>query len=400
MEQERLWNRHFLTMCFSSFFIFMTFYILVVTLPTFVLDNLHGSREGIGLVTTVFVIAAVIARPLTGRWLDEFSRKGIIVSSLVLFALCAVLYLFVHSYPVLLALRFVHGISFGISATSTSAVVLDLIPERRKGEGIGYFTLFMSLAMVMGPFIGLTITSYTGFAPLFAAVSGFAALACVCSCLTRVPAHTPPQDTLGSWNIRRYFEFKAVPVSLSGFFLAFAYGSVSTFISVYAKSIGLGHVASYFFIVFAALVLISRPFTGRLFDRRGAHILVYPGIVLFITGMLWLSQVHSALAFLATAGLIGLGYGAILPSFQTLAVQAAPMHRRALATSTYFVLFDLGFGLGSYFLGVISAGSGYRAMYFYAGIITALSLAIYYFLHHRLQRKRPARRASAAESLS
>ncbi|MBY9079913.1 MFS transporter [Paenibacillus sp. HN-1] len=397
MEKERLWNRHFLSICFSSFFIFTTFYILVVTLPSFVLGELKGSGQNIGLVTTVFVIAAVIVRPLTGRWLDEINRKGLIAGSLLLFAVCSVLYLLVHSYGALLALRFVHGISFGIAATSTSAVVLDLIPEKRKGEGIGYFTLFMSLAMVIGPYIGLTITEYLSYRVLFAAISVFAVLAGVFGLLAQIPAHVPRPDTLGSWNIRRYFEFKAIPVSLSGFVLAFAYGSMSTFISVYAKSIGLGNVASYFFIVFAALVLISRPFTGRLYDRKGAHILVYPGILLFMIGMLWLSQATTAPAFLATAGLVGLGYGAILPSFQTLAIQSAPMHRRALATSTYFVLFDLGFGLGSYLLGIVAAKTDYRTMYLCAGLITSLALIFYYFLHHRLQK--PVKE-SALESLS
>ncbi|QWU16750.1 MFS transporter [Paenibacillus sophorae] len=385
-NEELLWNRHFLTICCSSFFIFMTFYILMVTLPAFVLEDLHGSKQNIGLVTTLFVIAAVIIRPLTGRWLDEVNRKALMVGSLLLFAACSLLYLFIQGYAALLVLRCIHGFAYGVAATATSAIVLDVIPERRKGEGIGYFTLFMSLAMVMGPFIGLTVTDHAGFRMLFITVSVFALLACIFGILTPVPSHKTQAQTLGNWNIKRYFEFKALPVSLSGLVLAFAYSSLSTFISVYAKSIGLGNVASYFFIVFAALVLISRPFTGRLFDRRGAHVLVYPGILLFMAGMLWLSRVSSAPEFLATAGLIGLGYGAILPSLQTLAIQAAPSHRRALATSTFYVLFDLGFGLGSYFLGFVAAQTAYNTMYFTAGMITVLALILYYFLHHRAQK--------------
>ncbi|UUZ83572.1 hypothetical protein LJK88_06950 [Paenibacillus sp. P26] len=78
------------------------------------------------------------------------------------------------------------------------------------------------------------------------------------------------KSSLGSLDLKRYFEPKAVPISLAGFVLAFSYGAISTFISVYAKSIGLERVASYFFIVFAAMILISRPFTGRLFDRMGS----------------------------------------------------------------------------------------------------------------------------------
>ncbi len=78
------------------FIFFMTFYILAVTLPSFVLDNLHGSKQEIGLVTTVFIIAAVIFRPLTGKWLDEVNRKALLNISLVLFTVCSV---FISDHP-------------------------------------------------------------------------------------------------------------------------------------------------------------------------------------------------------------------------------------------------------------------------------------------------------------
>lgn len=73
----RLWSRDFVTICLSHFFIFLTFYMLAVTLPQFVLDELHGSRVGIGLVIAFFVITAVISRPLTGKWLNEISKRKI-----------------------------------------------------------------------------------------------------------------------------------------------------------------------------------------------------------------------------------------------------------------------------------------------------------------------------------
>ncbi len=390
MEKERLWSRDFLTISFSSFFIFINFYILAVTLPEYAMSHLGGNPNGIGLVTTVFVIAAVLFRPLTRKWLDELNRQKLLVCSVTLFAACSFLYLWVPTYPLLLVLRFVHGISFGIAATTTSTVVLDVIPSARKGEGIGYFTLFMSLAMVFGPFIGLSVSSGAGYPALFVLIAVFAVLACVFGLITPIRSAERRPNELGSWNIRRFIEFRAIPVAAAGFLVAFAYGGISTFISVYANSIGLKSVASYFFVVFAAMVLLSRPFTGRLFDRRGAHALVYPGIALFAIGMIALSQAGTAAFFLLTAAVIGLGYGAIIPSFQTLAIQSAPAHRSGLATGTYFVFFDLGYGLGSYLLGLVASSAGYSAMYLVGGIAAAAALAAYYGLHHRSERLRLA----------
>jgi MFS family permease len=387
MQKQTLWNRDFIFICFSNFFIFITFYILAVTLPSFVLDQLQGSKQEIGLVTTVFVIAGVIFRPFAGLWFDEKNRKKIIFYSLILFTVSSVLYLMVTSFYMLLMLRIIHGIAFGIAATATSASAIEIIPEDRKGEGIGYFTLFMSLAMVIGPFLGLTIATHYTFNLLFILCSVFSFLAFVCGMVTRIPQRLTSIKIAQTWSWSRFFEAKALPISLAGAVLAFSYGAISTFISVYARALGMEQVASYFFMVFAAVILLSRPFTGKMFDRFGAHVLVYPGIFLFVVGMIWLSQAQTAFVFLFTGGVIGLGFGALVPSFQALAIKSAPSHRRGLATGTYFVLFDTGYGLGSYLLGIVAAKTNYHTMYLIAGLIVACSAFIYYFLHHKKERR-------------
>ncbi|WP_139490345.1 MFS transporter [Brevibacillus dissolubilis] len=389
MREKPLWSRDFIAVCLSSFFLFMTFYTLAVTLPIYVTDTLGGSTQEVGLVMTTFVIAAVIFRPLAGKWLDEHNRKLVIFASLALYMVCSFLYLGIESFSLLLVLRFVHGIGFGVATTATGAVAIDIVPEERKGEGIGYFSLFMSLAMVLGPFLGLTIMSHFDVVVLFAVCAVFGLIAFVFGTLTRVPvqAQTPSparaEKTTSAWSWKRFIEPKAVPISVSGSILAFSYGALTTFISVYAKELGIADSASYFFVVFAAMIVLSRPFTGKWFDRFGENVLVYPGILLFTVGMILLSQVHGTAAFLLTGAMIGLGYGALLPSFQTIAIKASPSHRRGLATGTYFLLFDLGYGIGSYALGIIAAETSYHTMYLIAGVIVACTAPIYYGLHHK-----------------
>lgn len=389
-SEQKLWNRDFVAVCFSSFFLFMTFYMLAVTLPIFVVDTLKGSKQQIGLVMTAFIVAAVIFRPLAGKWLDELNRKKIILVSLALFMVCTALYMIVDHFPLLLGLRFLHGIGFGIAATATGAIAVEFIPDHRKGEGIGYFSLFMSLAMVIGPFLGLTIMEHYNNQFLFAVCILFALLSFVCGMATRIRSTAAARnktELAAGW--RKYIEPAAIPISLAGSILAFSYGAITTFISVYAKDIGIGSFASYFFVVFAAMIVLSRPFTGRIFDRLGEHILVYPGIFLFTVGMIGLSQAETPLLFLITGAIIGLGFGVLLPSFQTIAIQSSPSYRSGLATGTYFLLFDSGYGIGSYALGIVAAQTSYHTMYLIAAIVVACTAAIYYFLHHRktLRRK-------------
>ena len=53
MQSEKLWTKDFLGTCFSSLFLFLTFYMLMTTLPVYVIDGLKP--EEIGLVATVFL---------------------------------------------------------------------------------------------------------------------------------------------------------------------------------------------------------------------------------------------------------------------------------------------------------------------------------------------------------
>lgn len=83
--------------------------------------------------------------------------------------------------------------------------------------------------------------------------------------------------------------------------------------------------------------------------------------------------------------MLGIGYGALFSCFQALAVKLPPEHRRGSVTATFFLCFDLEYGVGSYFMGLISSFMDYRTVYVVAGIIPLLSIAFYYLYHHRSQ---------------
>lgn len=123
--------------------------------------------------------------------------------------------------------------------------------------------------------------------------------------------------------------------------------------------------------------------TGRIFDRFGENVVVYPTLVLFAIGLFTLSQAGSLSIFLIAAVLMGAGFGSVLPSFQTLAVQSVPPKQAVQATSTFYIFYDLGIGLGSYVLGLIVTGSTYSFMYIISASIVILAIVAYRVLHHR-----------------
>ena len=191
MEQQKLWTGNFLSICFSSFFVFITFYSLTATLPSFVTDHLGGDQSQAGWVMTAFVIASVLIRPFAGRWMDGPARKKAIVLALVVFMICAFVYPAISAFGVLLVLRFAHGLSFGAATTGNGTIVAELIPAERKGEGLGYYTLAMNLAMVLGPFLGLTIIQHGSFGVLFTILIVFGVLGLLLASASPLPLPPP-----------------------------------------------------------------------------------------------------------------------------------------------------------------------------------------------------------------
>ncbi|WP_053374552.1 MFS transporter [Paenibacillus sp. FJAT-27812] len=394
MNTNKLWSADFIKICLSSFFLFFSFYTLATALSVYVTNGLGGSDTQAGLSMTVFVIASVLLRPFAGQLMSKYGEHKIVVISLLLFLLFSMAYLGVFGYAMLLLVRFFHGGTFAIATTSTNTTAIGIIPEHRKGEGISYFSLFMSLAMVIGPFVGLTITTHGGFTAMFALCAVCSLIAFVLGASTRrkadkqVPAaaEVQPKKSKSKLHWRDLIEKKAVPIAFSGFVVAFAYSGLVTFMSVYAHEQAIDQYASYFFVCFGIMIVLPRPIVGKLLDRVGEHVIVYPSIAIFTIGMLLLSQASSPVLLLVSGAVIGLGYGALLPCFQTIAVLAAPAHRRGLATATFYLLFDLGYGIGSYTLGSLASSYGYRVMYIFCAIIIASSSIIYFTLHHKRKR--------------
>ncbi|OMP68031.1 MFS transporter [Domibacillus epiphyticus] len=382
MSKPALWTKDFIGIALTNFFVFMSFYFLLVTLPIFVLNEMNGSETEAGLAITVFLISAILIRFISGQWVEHFGQKRVLIASLIIFLAATMLYPFINGLTALLILRFFHGIGFGMATTAAGAVVANIIPNSRRGEGMGYYVMSMNLAMAIGPFAGLAIMNEWGIKTGFLVCITIAAAALLTGLslkkdeLQRQPEERFKMD-LSPGNL---IEKSAVPISLTGLFFAIVYSAILSFVSVYAEELHLGEVAGYFFVVYAIIILLSRPFTGRWFDQYGANRIVYPSIVIFAVGMLVLSLAGGPAFYLIAAGVIGLGWGTLFPGFQTIAISRARPEKKALATATFLSLFDLGIGLGSFVIGAAAAGLGFKTLYAACAVYVLIGIIVYYFV--------------------
>ena len=186
-NKPKLWTKDFITISSANFFIFLTFYLLMVTLTVYTMDQFHTSQSLAGLASSIFVLGAVLIRPIAGKTINSVGQKKMLLISLILFLIASVLYFQVNSLPMLFVNRLIHGMAFGLASTATGSISAAIIPNERRGEGTGYFAMSMNLAMAIGPFIGLFITQHYSFDLIFVTATVFSIAALVATVFVRVP---------------------------------------------------------------------------------------------------------------------------------------------------------------------------------------------------------------------
>lgn len=385
-EKRPIWTKSFINISISTFFIFVVFYALLTFTPLYVLNDLGGTATEGGLAVSAFLLSAIIMRFFAGMILEKFGKKKILIFSLFLFTVSTVLYVFVGSFTVLLLLRFFQGIWFSLLTTVAGAIAADIIPPERRGEGLGYYGIAMNLAVVAGPFIALSLQPYVSSQAIFVILSVIMIIGFFCALAVQVDEGSFVKQEKHKLTINDFLEKKSMPIATVGFFISFAYASILTFISVYAESLGLIKAASFFFVVYAIAMLLVRPFSGRIFDAMGPGVVIIPSIIVFGIGLISLSFTASSWMLLLSGALVGLGYGTLLPSFQTLAIQAADKHRSGYATGTFFAFYDSGIAIGSVSLGLVAGFAGYSNLYLMLGIFVILIVFYYSWIMSKNRR--------------
>ncbi|MFC7442907.1 MFS transporter [Laceyella putida] len=378
--RTKLWTKDFILICLANFFLFAGFFVLLSTLPVYAVDELKAQEGQVGLIVGMFTIASVLMRPYGGLLVDQLDRRKIVLWTICLYLLATFSYFAAMSFALLLVIRILHGGMFGIATTALGAVVTDIIPSAKRGEGLGYFGTSNMLAMVVGPAFGLMVIHALSYQWLFFFCGLLVLVSLLLIMLVKFPKDTAqsprmqPRFTDWAKMIERQAFYYSMPII--GF--AMVFGGIVSFISLYAAELGDADMAGGFYFCYALALVIARLFSGRLFDRKGPDYVVYPSVIAYVIGLICMALAEDKGLFYAAGALIGAGYGSIQPCLQALVISRVPAARRGAATATFFIAADLGIGVGSFLLGIIAAWFGYRGMFLFTLLFVASSALLYW----------------------
>ncbi len=386
-----LWTPDFLALLAANLLICMGFYMLPATLPAYV-KEIGGSQLQASLVIGVFSTMSLIARFISGAIVDALGEKRVIIAGIVIVASATLSFIWMPVNGILL-LRSIQGFGWGLSTVAIASAVFKVVPEVRRGEGSGYYVLTVIISLSITPIIGILLIKLTGFTAMLG-VSVFLTLATGLLLNRGLVSVQPPaghHHSIRKISLRNVYEPKALLPSFLCFIMSMPLSGVMAFLVLFGQEQRIDDIW-VFFIGYTLMILATRPFIGRLFDRRGHTVIILPGCLCMAIGLAVLSVTGQSLPLLVVASLFfGLGYGAVHPSLQAWVVNRSPADRKAAANGLYLSGVDLGYLVGTLILGFIAERESFARMYLYS----IAALVVFVVIYLRQQAREKARRKAA-----
>ncbi len=366
---SKLWSGTFILLNVINILTNLGFSMVTTTISVYTV-GLGASLSIAGTIASVFSFAALLIRPISGMFFDKYNKRTVFVLSTTLFGAVVYGYAFVQNIPLLFALRIVHGILFSISSTSAMALASRFIPQKRIGEGLGYFNAGIMVGQAIGPAVGMAIQESLGFSAMYAIVATANCLLPLMCLLIHMPEDVIRPTPAPEPAEKKKFRFSANDFIAKQFLLyalicgvfSFYNGITNAFMLLIGEARGIGNV-SLFFTVNSAILLAVRIFVGRISDKKSLTVLVNIALAFTVVSMFSAGIANSMFLVLFAATFKAFGQGIGHVSLQGEALKKADIARVGVVTSTMYIGNDIGNTLGPIVGGVISQWSGYKEVF-------------------------------------
>lgn len=374
---SKLWSKNYVLLLLVNIAIFLAFYMIVPTIAGHT-KEIGGSSLQASLAISIFSVTSLAFRLVTGNAVDRIGKKPIIMAGILICIVSTISYFFV---PVtgLLLMRILQGVGWGVSSVAIGAAFSDIVAPDRRGEGLGYYSLTMAVSMSLAPLVAIMIMNSSGFNIVLVVSIVFLVIAIPMLQITGVSTHgtgkvSHSKSKVIDW--KNLFEKRALLPGILCFICVITLCAIMSYIYLFGKEIQMANIWIYF-LGQVAMVLITRPFIGKIFDKKGPAVVIIPGAISMGLGVFILSFANSVIMIIVASLFFGFGYGATQPSLLAWAVNRSPADRKGAATGTVLCSMDLSFTLGPLLLSFIAERSSYAVMYRLSSTLMVLFLIIY-----------------------
>ncbi|WP_152657923.1 MFS transporter [Oceanobacillus sp. CFH 90083] len=166
----------------NLFIAFLGIGLVIPVLPT-IMNEMNLSGSVVGYLVAAFAVAQLIVSPLSGRWVDAFGRKRMIVIGLLIFSFSEFLFAIGRTVEILFVSRILGGVSAAFIMPAVTAFIADITTLASRPKALGYMSAAINTGFIIGPGVGGLLAEVGPRVPFFAA-AGLALFTAILSTIT------------------------------------------------------------------------------------------------------------------------------------------------------------------------------------------------------------------------
>lgn len=336
-----------------------------------------GSDTGAGFATGALLLTTVAVELVTPRLVARFGYRLSLTIGLLLLGLPALVLLTSADTSVIVAVSMVRGAGFAVVTVAGGALNAMLIPDERRGEGLGLVGIVSGVPSLVALPAGVWVANHYGFAPVFVATAASAVLALLVmpAMPRRGDSTSGPSGVLGGLRDRRLLRPAVVFCASTT-----AAGVLVTFLPL-AVAGRAAAVAAAALLAQPAVATLTRWLAGRIGDRIGSSRLLAPGVVLSAVGVAGVAATHTPALVVGGAAVFGVGFGLLQNATLTLMYSRVPRTRYDAVSAIWNAAYDAGMGVGAIGVGLLVGHTGYPVAFLLTAVVILPALLPAYLDH-------------------
>jgi MFS family permease len=342
-------------------------------------DALGASNTTIGIIMGAYLFTTMIFRPWAGWVIQKHGPIKVLRAILIINGMALLLYTFTGLGGYFFA-RMLQGVCTAFFSMSLQLGIIDALPEKDRSQGISMYSLCASMPGVVGPLLAVgmwqagDMNSFTltmiGIAVL-TGITGFSAKMGTKEAEAGTEATGKGDTMLQSFGqmVKNPHLFKCSVLMLVA---SIVFGTVTTFIPLYAQQIEHGS-AAIFLMLQAGTIVVTRFLLRKKIPSDGQwHTSFVMGIMLILAvaaECISFSIVGGAAVFYAGALLLGVAQALLYPTLTTYLSFVLPQSNRNVLIGLFIAMADLGVSIGGVLLGPVADMFSYSLMYMICSLL-------------------------------
>lgn len=292
----------------------------------------------VGLLFALFSVTDMLGNMIGGALTDYLGRKTMIILGLVISALTSLGMGLVQQLEWFYLMGAISGLFATAAGPAHEAMLIDILPEKKRSEGFGVMRVAMNLSVAIGPAIGGFIAAYS-YLILFIADTVTSLITALLVYL--VVEETKPEEvekTVEKKNFKDTFIGYGAVLKDRKFMLFVMISTIATLVysqmystlSVYLRDVhGIPESGYGWLMTLNAgmVVLFQFMITRRISDKPPMLILAL-GTLLYVIGFGMYGFVEVYILFMLAMAIITVGEMVIIPVAQAYVGKAAPEDMR------------------------------------------------------------------------